>query len=149
MTQAEFASLFDIAQTTLGNYERGRNQPSFELVAAICEKFNVRPEWLIFGIERQNEPQFGKDVPLMDSPFTEDSNTFESYQALVQQKVIPSSIAHSLFKEMYEEIFRLERKVKDLTALNNQLEIKISKLEMKAGTEKKCSHADTDSASSK
>ncbi len=48
-SQAAFASLLGIPQVTLGNYERNRNQPRFEVIGDICARFEVCPEWLLFG----------------------------------------------------------------------------------------------------
>jgi transcriptional regulator with XRE-family HTH domain len=48
-SQAELSALFGIRQTTLSNYERGRNEPSYELVKAICSHFGVNIEWFMFG----------------------------------------------------------------------------------------------------
>lgn len=55
LTQAEFASLFGIPQVTLGNYERGRNEPRFEFIKQVCSRFEINVEWLLFGTGDKKE----------------------------------------------------------------------------------------------
>lgn len=49
LSQADFAALLGIPQVTLGNYERNRNEPRFELIRKICLHFGINAEWLLFG----------------------------------------------------------------------------------------------------
>ena len=48
-SQAELAELLNLKQTTLSNYERSRNEPTFEVLRLICSHFGVNLEWLVFG----------------------------------------------------------------------------------------------------
>ena len=48
-SQADFSAILGIPQVTLGNYERGRNQPRFELIEKICSLFEINVSWLLFG----------------------------------------------------------------------------------------------------
>ncbi|WP_367280447.1 helix-turn-helix domain-containing protein, partial [uncultured Desulfovibrio sp.] len=45
----DFAARFGIPPGTMGNYERDRNQPPFDLISRLCSHFGVSPEWLLFG----------------------------------------------------------------------------------------------------
>lgn len=49
LTQAEFAAKIGSVQNTVTGYENGRRNPSAPVIALICEKFNVREEWLRTG----------------------------------------------------------------------------------------------------
>lgn len=49
LTQAEFGARIGSVQNTVTGYESGRRNPSAPVVALICEKFNVREEWLRTG----------------------------------------------------------------------------------------------------
>ncbi len=55
LTQAEFAALFGIPQVTLGNYERGRNEPRFDFIKQVCSRFEINVEWLLFGTGDEKE----------------------------------------------------------------------------------------------
>lgn len=48
-TQAELASTLGIAQTTLSNYETGRNEPNIEMLGLFISHFKVDIRWLMFG----------------------------------------------------------------------------------------------------
>lgn len=48
-TQAELASMLGIAQTTLSNYETGRNEPNIEMLGLFISHFKVNIRWLMFG----------------------------------------------------------------------------------------------------
>ena len=49
LPQQELAAALGIPQATLSNYERDRNEPSFEMLHKICRFFNVASGWLLFG----------------------------------------------------------------------------------------------------
>lgn len=48
-SQADLAAGLELKQTTLSNYERGRNEPNFETLQKLCSHFGVNLEWLVFG----------------------------------------------------------------------------------------------------
>ena len=49
LTQAEFAEKIGTKQTTIGNYEIGRNKPIDPVVRMICRTFDVSETWLRTG----------------------------------------------------------------------------------------------------
>lgn len=48
-SQAKFAEMVGIPQTTLGRYERGDSQPDVEFATRICTELRVNPSWLLLG----------------------------------------------------------------------------------------------------
>ena len=49
MTQQEFADALKIKRNTIAKYETGRGEPIDAVVALICQRFDVREEWLRKG----------------------------------------------------------------------------------------------------
>lgn len=49
LTQQEFADKIGSVQNTITGYETGRRTPSNQVIALICEKFNVNEKWLRTG----------------------------------------------------------------------------------------------------
>lgn len=49
-SQAKFAEILGIPQTTLGRYERGDSQPDVEFVSQTCLNLGVNPNWLLLGV---------------------------------------------------------------------------------------------------
>lgn len=47
--QADLAATLGMAQTTLSNYETGRNEPSIEVIRMLVSHFSVSLRWLMFG----------------------------------------------------------------------------------------------------
>ncbi len=48
-TQESFAEFLGISKQNLASYETGRRTPSDAVVQLICQKCNVRKEWLQYG----------------------------------------------------------------------------------------------------
>lgn len=48
-TQDMFAEFLGISQSNLASYETGRRTPTDAVVNLICEKCNIRKDWLIDG----------------------------------------------------------------------------------------------------
>lgn len=48
-TQDMFADFLGISQSNLASYETGRRTPTYAVINLICEKCNVRKEWLVDG----------------------------------------------------------------------------------------------------
>lgn len=48
-TQDMFADFLGISQSNLASYETGRRTPTYAVINLICEKCNVRKEWLVYG----------------------------------------------------------------------------------------------------
>lgn len=57
LTQAEFAAKIGSVQNTVTGYENGRRNPSAPVISLICERFNVREEWLRNGEGEMFKPR--------------------------------------------------------------------------------------------
>lgn len=57
LTQTEFAEKIGSVQNTVTGYESGRRNPSSPVIALICERFNVREEWLRTGEGEMFQPK--------------------------------------------------------------------------------------------
>lgn len=57
LTQAEFAAKIGSVQNTVTGYENGRRNPSAPVISLICERFNVREEWLRNGEGEMFKPK--------------------------------------------------------------------------------------------
>lgn len=109
----EFSARFGVAPGTMGNYERDRNQPPFELVSKICSHFGIFPEWLLFGTgpkyrdeSRDQEAQLeilpieaipGEDmiyVPLVAARLSAGMGSLEVSDAVERRYAFPSSFLH-------------------------------------------------------
>lgn len=49
LSQASLAARLGIPQTTLSNYEKGRNEPNFAMLFQICIELDINIEWLLYG----------------------------------------------------------------------------------------------------
>lgn len=49
ITQSEFAEVINLSRNYIAVVEIGQREPSERTIADICEKFNVREEWLRTG----------------------------------------------------------------------------------------------------
>ena len=56
-TQESFAKFLGIPKQNLSSYEIGRRNPSDAVVQLICEKCNIRKEWLINGTGEMYLPE--------------------------------------------------------------------------------------------
>lgn len=57
LTQSEFAARIGSVQNTVTGYENGRRNPSAPVISLICERFNVREEWLRTGEGEMFKPK--------------------------------------------------------------------------------------------
>lgn len=56
MTQRELADALDVTESTVRNYERGRNSlKALELVIGLCKVFDCKPEDLVDYIDPAND----------------------------------------------------------------------------------------------
>lgn len=49
LTQAQFAEKIGVHKNTLSHYERGRSNPDVVFIQALCTKYDINSEWLVFG----------------------------------------------------------------------------------------------------
>lgn len=61
-SQAKFAEMVGIPQTTLGRYERGESQPDVEFATRICTELRVSPSWLLLGDGPMRQGQSTQDA---------------------------------------------------------------------------------------
>lgn len=77
MTQEEFGKLFDppLAQSTIGTYEKGLREMSFNNLIFINKRFNVSIDWLL-GVTDEERPVeiFKEDNPKELKEFLEQNN---------------------------------------------------------------------------
>ena len=69
ISQKELANYIDVSPSLVGMYEQGRRKPSFEILEAIADYFNVNIDTL-----------YGKDE--FDFPYYEDPDVSEYAQAI-------------------------------------------------------------------
>lgn len=101
-SQAAFAALLGIPQVTLGNYERNRNQPRFELIQEICSRFEISVEWLLFGTgSMRREPVRPKPAGGTAGP--------------------PAELLEARLEELEREQRELNAERRELSAENRQL----------------------------
>ena len=70
MSQAVFARQLGIPQTTLSNYEKGKNEPSFAFVEKVCSEFRLNVEWLLFGRGPMRHEAEKEPFPAWENPKT-------------------------------------------------------------------------------
>lgn len=116
-SQAAFAALFGIPQVTLGNYERNRNEPRFELIRRICIHFGINVEWLLFGTGamRSGQPASGADTAVPDARL---AALEEERRGLDAER-----------RGLSEENRRLHREKADLLERNAELRERVARLE--------------------
>lgn len=61
LTQDQFAEIIGITKSSVSLLESGRNSPSEQTIRAICEKFMVRRQWLLDGIEPMKQASSNDD----------------------------------------------------------------------------------------
>ena len=124
-SQAAFAALLGIPQVTLGNYERNRNEPRFELIRTICLHFGINVEWLLFGTGpmRPEEAETGKE---------DEMETGARLRALVRERRLADEERRLLDAErrsLSEENRRLYREKAELLERNADLRERVARLE--------------------
>ena len=53
MTQKDFSDKTGIPQTTVSDWRKKRTNPTAETIMIICKVLNVTPEWLLSGVEQE------------------------------------------------------------------------------------------------
>ena len=59
-TLGEFAIEIGVTASAVSQIENERQEPSFKVISAICEKFNVSSDWLLFGKNSEEFDNFNK-----------------------------------------------------------------------------------------
>lgn len=123
-SQATFASLLGIPQVTLGNYERNRNQPRFELIKEICTRFEICPEWLLFGTDPMRPG--GEDEPDRETRGASLPRKMEARCAALETQLCEVSKER---RELSEENRRLHCEKAALLERNAELRESLARLE--------------------
>ena len=66
LTQDEAAKAIGISRSSLANYERGFREPSFEVMEAIADYYNVNLD-LLFGRVSEAYPYSEKDIKILNA----------------------------------------------------------------------------------
>ena len=51
LSQKEFADAIESSKSAVASYEKNQQTPGASVIAAICERFDVEPRWLLMGQE--------------------------------------------------------------------------------------------------
>lgn len=65
LTQSEFGERIGVKGNTVTGYETGIRVPTNAIITSICREFNVREEWLRYGIEPIEAPKSADAVDLL------------------------------------------------------------------------------------
>ncbi len=116
--QAELAASLGMAQTTLSNYETGRNEPNIETIRLLVSHFDVNINWLLFGegpIRGDNTPSNCCSEPV--APTTESSS--------LEEKTIPAKLYYA---EREGRLEKAETKIETLEEERRELAAEVRKL---------------------
>ena len=61
LTQEEIANIIHIERSTYAYYEIGKTTPSYKVIEALCNLYQVTADWLLFG-----KPIFDNEKTLCD-----------------------------------------------------------------------------------
>jgi phage repressor protein C with HTH and peptisase S24 domain len=85
VSRDDFAAMFGVNRATVQRYEIYERGPSIEFVAAICEKYNINANWLIFGQgpkfkgEAKEEPANSEEfnyIPMIEAKLSAGGGAF-------------------------------------------------------------------------
>jgi SOS-response transcriptional repressor LexA/DNA-binding XRE family transcriptional regulator len=113
LTQKEFARIISISQGYLTNVERGKNQPSSLVLAAIQNKFNVRMEWLKAGKGQKEGLDFDYVLGLIEHLPKEEKDK-------VEQMLYKSIIYDAIPDEVRARLLLTSRPVPDLKVVSRR-----------------------------
>jgi len=108
-SQADLATDLELKQTTLSNYERGRNEPNFETLQKLCSHFGVNLEWLVFGtgpIHPGLAPEGGQASCHAELAVLKERMTMLEQQLAAKDEALA---AKQETLEAYKELLRIER----------------------------------------
>lgn len=76
LTAIKFAELMEVQPSSISHIISGRNNPSFDFIAKLLEKFDdINPDWIILGKGNMHRPLLpqnsntGDSIPSLDLPF--------------------------------------------------------------------------------
>lgn len=113
LTQEEFASYLNISKSSVSLLESGRNRPSKQTTAFLCEKFSVSLKWLKTG---EGEPYINRSSSSNLSDRIRDLTRGEHplmAAVLVSLSAMPPQWWETWAEELYEEANRVNKTKKD------------------------------------
>lgn len=87
MSQAEFAQILNMSQSSIANYETGKRVPDASLILDLMSAFGVDPVWLISGESQRLAPSGGSSFS------KEELRLIESYRKSGEQQNLLQAIA--------------------------------------------------------
>lgn len=114
LTQQEFADKIGSVQNTITGYETGRRTPSNQVIALICEKFNVNEKWLRTG-EGEMFVQHSRD---------EEIARFFGEVLKDERDDFRRRLIHALSKLTADEWAMIERRARELLAEDDEAQKK-------------------------
>ena len=85
VSRDDFAALFGVNRTTVQRYEIYEREPGSEFISAVCKKYNINANWLLFGNgpkyleEEINNPASSSDfdyIPLIEAKLSAGGGSF-------------------------------------------------------------------------
>jgi len=104
LTQSEFAARIGSVQNTVTGYENGRRNPSAPVISLICERFNVREEWLRTGEGEMFKPKPSDVLEQLAYKYN-----FSNADYVIAEKYV--SLNPSKRKELVEKVFNFMHEV--------------------------------------
>lgn len=80
LSQGELADEFDVARTTMGDYERGKTEPNLEMLVKISKKFDVSIHELILNDLSFNELEVARNKGLRVLAISVDNDNNENIE---------------------------------------------------------------------
>ena len=128
--QADLAAALGMAQTTLSNYETGRNEPNIETIRIIISHFGVSLRWLMFGegpmMEETSDPNRTKPPTQQTSSTPLSDETLASLERELE-------LEREERRELAADNRRLYREKEALLLENATLREKLARLEAEQG----------------
>lgn len=85
LTQEEAAKGIGISRSSLANYEKGLRRPSFEIMEAVADFYNVNMDTIFGHTELPSDYQFTSLPDTKPSVSTEDMELLELYHQLPEE----------------------------------------------------------------
>ena len=128
--QADLAAALGMAQTTLSNYETGRNEPNIETIRIIISHFGVSLRWLMFGegpmMEETSDPNRTKPPTQQTTSTPLSDETLASLERELE-------LEREERRELAADNRRLYREKEALLLENATLREKLARLEAEQG----------------